>query len=287
MTYFYPMITKDSIGTVVSLPVLRITEPGAYLDGGELGEILLPTRYVDEHLKDGDEIDVFIYLDAKNRLISSTLEPKIVRDTFAFLKCKEVSKHGAFMDWGLEAKDLFVPFKEQKADLDEGGNYLIYCYFDDNTDRLVGSARTNKFLDTIPPDFEPNQEVEVLISGVLEIGYTCIIENTHGGMIYHNEIYEPIRVGQRMKAYIKKVREDEKIDVSIHPMGIDRFESKTTDIIGFLKENGGQMFITDKSDPELIRCTFAMSKKAYKKALGTLYRERKIDIQSDKIVLLK
>ena len=280
------MISNEIIGTRVQLPVLRLTEPGAYLDGGELGEILLPTRYVDEQLKEGDNIDVFVYLDAKNRLIATTLEPKIKRDQFAFLRCKEVSAHGAFMDWGIEAKDLLVPFKEQKADLEEGGNYLIYCYFDDTTQRLVGSSRTNKFLDVIPPDFEPNQEVEILISGVLEIGYTCIINGTHSGMIYHNEMYESVRVGQTMKAYIKKVREDDKIDVSIHPLGVERFESKTTDIVSFLKENDGQMFITDKSDPELIRTTFGMSKKAYKKALGGLYRDRVIDIQPDKIVLL-
>lgn len=280
------MISNETIGTQVHLAVLRLTEPGAYLDGAELGEILLPNRYVDEQLNEGDDIKVFVYLDAKNRLIASTIEPKIQRDSFAFLVCKEVSHHGAFMDWGLEAKDLFVPFKEQKAEILEGGSYLIYCYFDDTTQRLVGSSRVNKFLDVIPPDYEFNQEVEILISGVLEIGYTCIIERAHSGMIYHNEIFEPIRVGQIMKGYIKKVREDDKIDVSVHPLGVERFESKTTDIVSFLKENGGQMFITDKSDPELIRTTFGMSKKAYKKALGGLYREKIIDIQPDKIVLL-
>jgi predicted RNA-binding protein (virulence factor B family) len=280
------MLNEEIIGTWVSLKITRQSEPGCYLDGGELGEILLPNRYVEAGFEPGTEISVFVYLDTQNRLIASTLTPKIQRDTFAFLRCKEVSVHGAFMDWGLEAKDLFIPFKEQKADIQEGGNYLVYCYFDDNTNRLVGSTKTNKYLDTTPPDYEPNQKVDVLISGVIEIGYTCIINNMHSGMIYHNEIFDPIRVGQTIKAFVKKVREDDKIDVSIHPLGIARFQSKTPTILEFLKDNGGSMFITDKSDPELIRTTFAMSKKAFKKALGTLYKDRAIDILEDKIVLL-
>lgn len=279
-------MTENYIGKQTKLIILRRSEPGVYLNAGELGEVLLPNRYVDDELQEGDEILVFLYLDAKNRLIASVLEPKIQRDEFAYLRCKELSNHGAFMDWGLEAKDLLVPFSEQKVDLQEGFSYIIFCYFDDNTKRLVGSANINKFLDLVPPDYEPNQKVEIVISGVLEIGYTCIINHSHGGMIYHNEVYESIRVGQKMTAYIKKVREDEKIDVSIHPLGVERFESKTTDIVSFIKENGGQMFITDKSDPELIRTTFGMSKKAFKKALGVLYKDRLIDIQPDKIRLV-
>lgn len=280
------MINEDVIGTQVALPILRKASPGIFLDGGELGEILLPNRYVTEEMEEGQELVVFVYLDAKNRLIASTITPKIQRDQFAYLRCKEVSQHGAFLDWGIEAKDLFVPFKEQKADLQEGGNYVIYCFYDHNTQRLVGSTKINKFLDIIPPDYEPNQEVNILVTGVLEIGYTCIIENAHSGMIYHNEMYESIRVGNIMKAYIKKVREDEKIDVSIHPLGVERFASKTPSIVEFLKSNDGVMFITDKSDPELIRTTFGMSKKAFKKALGTLYKDRAIDILEDKIVML-
>lgn len=280
------MLNEEIIGRRVSLKIVRGSEPGLYLDGGELGDILLPNRYLEDSFEEGDEIEVFVYLDAKNRLISSTLTPKIERDKFAFLKCKEVSEYGAFMDWGLEAKDLFIPFKEQKADVEEGGVYVVYCYFDDNTNRLVGSTKTNKYLDTIPPDYESNQLVDVLISGVIEIGYTCIINNVHSGMIYHNEIFDPIRVGDTMKAYVKKVREDDKIDISVHPLGIARFQSKTPSILEFLKDNGGTMYITDKSDPELIRTTFAMSKKAFKKALGTLYKDRVIDILEDKIILL-
>lgn len=280
------MINEDVIGTCVDLKVLRITAPGAYLDGMELGEILLPNRYLSEGLSEDDTIRVFLYLDAKNRLIASTLEPKIKRNEFAYLTCKEVSKHGAFMDWGLEAKDLFIPFKEQKADIVEGGRYVVYCYYDHNTSRLVGSTKTNKYLDLIPPDYLLNQEVNILVTGVTEIGFTCIINNIHSGMIYHDEIYDNVKVGLQTQAYIKKVREDDKIDVSIHPLGVERFTSLTPSIIEFLKDNGGVMYITDKSDPELIRTTFAMSKKVFKKALGTLYKERQIDILPDKIVLL-
>jgi predicted RNA-binding protein (virulence factor B family) len=280
------MLNEDIIGTRLSLKIVRSSEPGIYLDGGELGEILLPNRYVEQNFEEGDEIGVFVYFDAKNRLIATTLTPKIERDCFAILTCKEVSQHGAFMDWGVEAKDLFIPFKEQKTDVEEGKNYVVYCYYDHNTNRLVGSTKVNRFLDLIPADYEPNQAVDVLITGVLEIGYTCIINNVHSGMIYHNEIYEPIRVGNYSKAWIKKVREDDKIDVSIHPLGVGRFQSKTPSIIEFLNSNDGVMFITDKSDPELIRTTFAMSKKAFKKALGLLYKDRLIDIQEDRIVLL-
>jgi len=279
-------MNEELIGTRVKLSVIRQSEPGVFLDGGELGEILLPNRYVPESCESGTFLDVFVYFDAKNRLIASTLTPKIMRNEFAYLKCKEVSKHGAFMDWGLEAKDLFIPFKEQKTDLQEGANYIVYCYFDHNTKRLVGSARINNFLDKTPPDYEPNQLVNLLISGVLEIGYTCIVENQHSGMVYHNEIFDKIRIGDRTKAYVKKVREDDKIDLSIHPLGVNRFQTKTPSIVEFLRENGGEMFITDKSDPELIKSTFSMSKKAFKKALGTLYKDRIIDIKNDRIHLI-
>ncbi len=280
-------MNEDQIGKRVVLKVLRKATPGVFLDGEALGEILLPNRYVNESHEVDSEIEVFIYLDAKNRLIASTLFPSIQRDEFAYLLCKEVSVHGAFMDWGLEAKDLFIPFKEQKSDLQEGAKYVVYCFYDHNTQRLVGSTKTNKFLDIVPPDYTQNQEVQVLITGVLEIGYTCIIENAHSGMIYHDEIYEPIRVGHKLKAYIKKVREDEKIDVSLHPLGVQRFASKTPSILEFLKSNDGVMYITDKSDPELIRNTFGMSKKAFKKALGTLYKDRLIVIHDDRIALVK
>lgn len=235
------MDNNDIIGRTSQLKIIRFSDPGCYLDGGELGEILLPNRYLDSEYQEGQEIDVFVYLDAKNRLIASTLKPNIQRDEFAYLKCKEISMHGAFMDWGLEAKDLFVPFKEQKSDLQENFSYVIYCFFDHNTGRLVGSSKINKYLDLIPPDYEPNQRVEILVTGVMEIGYTCIINNSHSGMIYHNEIYNPIRVGDKMIAYIKKVREDDKIDVSIHPLGVERFTSITPSILEFLKDNDGVM----------------------------------------------
>lgn len=283
--YFYAMDSHEIIGRTCQLKIMRFSEPGCYLDGGELGEILLPNRYLDSEYHIGQKIEVFIYSDAKNRLIATTIQPCIKRDEFAYLKCKAISVHGAFMDWGLEAKDLFVPFKEQKSRLKENFSYLIYCFFDHHTGRLVGSSKINKYLDLIPPDYELNQRVKILVTGETDLGYTCIVNNCHSGMIYHNEIYNPIRVGDKISAFIKKVREDDKIDVSIHPLGVERFASITPSILDFLKDNNGVMYLTDKSDPELIKSTFSMSKKAFKKALGALYKARLIDILENKIVL--
>jgi predicted RNA-binding protein (virulence factor B family) len=273
------------IGKSAKLKITRFTQSGAYFDAENEIEILLPKRYLTEHNKVGDLIDVFVYIDAQNRPIVSTIKPLIKRDEFAYLKCKDVTKHGAFMDWGLEAKDLFVPFKEQKTEFIEGGKYIVYCYFDENTQRLTATAKIAKHLDVVPPEYQVNEQVDVLITNVTDIGFNCIVNNAHFGLVYHDEIYETLTVGQKLQAFVKKIREDSKIDISITPLGVERFESKVPDILEFLKSNDGVMFVTDKSDPELIQRTFAMSKKTFKKAIGNLYKNQLIQILPDRIQL--
>ena len=279
------MIDNSIIGRRSSLNVLRIIPHGAILDGGDLGDILLPKRYVSDELVDGDAVDVFVYFDSEDRIVATTEQPYVMRDQFAFLDVKEANKIGAFMDWGLQ-KDLFVPFREQKATIQANGNYLIYCYYDHESERLVGSTKTLKFLDTVPPEYQKGEEVTILITDEHELGFRCIINHLHSGMIYKNEIFTPVYVGTSYKAYIKLIREDEKIDVSLQPIGTTFSKSKKDPILEYLNAHDGVMFITDKSEPEMIYEAFGMSKKTFKKAVGHLYKEQRIRIEKDRIILL-
>lgn len=278
------MLDTTIIGRRAELSVLRIIPHGAILDGGDLGDILLPQRYVDSELKEDDKIDVFVYFDSEDRIVATTEQPYVMRDQFAFLDVKEVNKIGAFMDWGL-LKDLFIPFREQKANIQSGGNYLIFCYYDQESERLVGSTKTLKFLDVTPPEYNFRDAVEILITDEHELGFRCIVDHLYSGMIYHNEIFSPVYIGETHKAYVKNIREDDKIDVSLQPIGTQQSTSKKDPIIEYLKSHDGVMFITDKSEPEMIYETFGMSKKTFKKAIGHLYKEQRIRLEKDKITL--
>ena len=279
------MIDTSIIGRRAELTVLRVIAHGVILDGGDLGDILLPKRYVDENVKEDDSIDVFVYFDSEDRIVATTEHPYVMRDEFAFLDVKEVNKVGAFMDWGL-LKDLFIPFREQKANIQENGNYLIFCYYDHESERLVGSTKTLKFLDTVPPVYNFGDEVELLIVEEHELGFKCIVDNLFSGMIYHNEIFTPVYVGEKRKGYVKAVREDDKIDASLQPLGKESSLQKRDPIIEYLKKHDGVMFLTDKSEPEMIYEAFGMSKKNFKKALGHLYKEQQIRIEKDRVVLI-
>jgi len=273
------------IGKLNTLRVVKEVDFGLYLDGGEHGEILLPKRYVPENAKPEDILEVFIYLDSEDRIIATTETPHIMLGEFACLKAVAVSSMGAFLDWGL-MKDLFVPFREQKLKMEEGRWYIVTVYLDSETKRLVASAKIEKFLDNIPPDYEAGQEVDLLIVGETDLGFNAIINNQHLGVIYKNEIFQPLRKGERIKGYIKKIREDEKIDLLLQKPGYAKVDDISMKIVNVLKSHDGYLPVTDKSDPDTIYELFGVSKKTYKKAIGALFKFRLIDIE-DKGIRLK
>ncbi len=273
------------IGNYNTLRVVKLVSFGVYLDGGEGKEILLPTRYVPKGVKVDDEIQVFIYHDNEGRLIATTLCPKAAVGEFAFMRVKSVNDTGAFLDWGL-MKDLLVPFKEQKMTMREGKWYLVYVHLDHLTGRIVASARIEKFLGNVPPVYQLNQEVDLLVADDTEIGYKVIVDNLHWGMIYHNQVFQRLERGEHLKGYVKEVREDDKLDISLQPLGYQKIDGISQRILNTLQMKEGFLPVHDKSDPEEIYSLFRCSKKAFKQAIGSLYKQRLITIEKEGIRLL-
>ena len=272
------------IGKVNSLEVLKITEQGYYV-GDTVEEILLPNKYIPDGLEVGDMIDVFIYTDSEDRLIATTLTPKIMLDEIAYLEVKDTTSFGAFLDWGLE-KDLLVPFKEQTERMERGQKYLVYMYLDDLTDRLVASAHINKFIEYDDIELEVGEEVNVLVGPETDIGYIAIIENLYRGLIYKNQIFKKIQPGDRIVAYVKEIRPDSKVDLSLEPLGVQSIEPNAQKILDKLKKEDGKLMVHDKSHPDDIRNLLGMSKKNFKRSIGSLYKQRKIKILEDSIELI-
>jgi predicted RNA-binding protein (virulence factor B family) len=276
------------IGKFNTLIILRETEPGLYLAEKEQSEevILLPHKYKPEQFEIGDPIRVFVYLDNEERPIATTLEPYVLLGQFAYLNCADVNKFGAFMDWGLE-KQLFVPFKEQARPMKVGNWYIVYLYLDDKTNRLVGSSKTNQFLQNEELSVKRFDEVVILVTHLTEKGANVIINGLHKGLIYSEDIFEDIRTGDSIKAYIKKIRNDNKIDVVLQTMGYKSIEPNAQYILDELKASGGFLSLHDKSTPAEIKDMLGISKKSFKKAIGNLYKDKQILIKKDGIELLK
>jgi len=273
------------IGDYNTLRVVKEVDFGIYLDGGEDGEILMPEKYVPEGTKPDDEIEAFIYSDSEDRLIATTEQPLAKVNEFACLKVKAVNKFGAFLDWGI-LKDLLVPFREQKSDMIEGQYYIVYIYLDEKTNRLAASAKINKFLSPETPPYEVYDEVNILIQSKTDIGYKAIIENEYAGLLYENEVFKDIKKGDRLKAFVKKIRDDEKIDLALQKSGYEQIDNISKSILQILKENNGFVAANDKSSPEMIKSLFNISKKSFKKAIGSLYKQRLIDFKDDGIKLM-
>ena len=269
------------IGRFNTLTVVKIVDFGVYLDGGERGEILMPKEYVPANCFPDDEVKAFVYFHSEDRIVATTEHPHVMVGEFAFLKVVALSPVGAFLDWGLR-KDLLVPFREQRDPMIEGKSYLVYAYLDKASDRIVASTKIDKYLDQVFPEYEPHEEVEVLIARKSDLGYNVIVNNMHWGLIYNNEIFQPLKIGQKMKGYIKEVREDEKIDVTLQLPGYAKIEGLAGMVLEKLKDYGG---ILDKSEPEEIYKVFGCSKKNYKKALGTLLKQRLIEIGDSEVRL--
>lgn len=273
-----------TLGEFHKLSIDRQTDPGLFLTNEEGDEVLLPNKYIPEDAKEGDEIEVFVYLDHSERPVATTLKPLVKLDEFAVLKCVEVTEFGAFLDWGLE-KHLFVPFKEQVTPMKKGESYLIFCYLDEETNRLVASGKVHAFLDNSTLTVEPFEEVEIIISNKTDLGYNVIINELHLGLIYDSDVFQELHPGERMKAFIKKTRPDGKIDVALQRPGYRSIEPNAQRILDELAGNKGYLPLTDKSAPEKIKQHLEMSKKSFKRAAGNLYKQRKIDIKEDGLYL--
>ncbi|MCF6306827.1 MAG: S1-like domain-containing RNA-binding protein [Flavobacteriaceae bacterium] len=274
------------IGKYTTLTILRDTDPGLYLgkDADAEDVILLPHKYKPETFEIGDEIKVFVYLDYDERPIATTLEPFVEINGFGYLRCADVTKHGAFMDWGLE-KHLFVSFKEQARPMKVDNWYIVYLYLDEQTTRLAGSSKTNQFLQNEKLTVEAYDEVSILVTHLTDKGANVIINGVHKGLIYLEDIFEDIRTGDRLKAFIKKIREDNKIDIVLQKQGYRSIEPNANYILDELKASGGFLPIHDKSSPEVIKETLGLSKKSFKKAIGSLYKDKQIIIKEDGIEL--
>ena len=273
------------IGKINALRIVKEVDFGLYLDGGEKGEILLPKRYVPEQYEIDEIIDVFIYNDSEDRIIATTEKPYAMVGDFALLEVVSVNKIGAFLDWGL-AKDLLVPFREQKAKMIEGNSYIVAIYLDDESKRIAATSKIDKLLDNVPAEYEVNQEVDLLIYSKTDLGYKVIINKLHWGMLYDNQVFQELERGQHLKGYIQKVRDDEKIDVTLHKPGYEKIDALAQLILNELKENHGFLSVNDKSTSEEIHELFGESKKTFKKAIGQLYKKGIISINDTGIELI-
>lgn len=272
------------LGRINTLKINRKSDFGLYLIDEEGNEILLPNRYVAPDMHIGDEIDVFVYKDSEDRITATTETPKAQVGEFALLRVAATNSAGAFLDWGLP-KDLLVPFREQKMRMQTGRSYIVYVYVDYNSDRIVASAKIDKFLDNRPADYHQGDPVEILIAQRTDMGYKVIIDNLHSGIIYHNEIFKEINIGDRMEAYIKSVREDGKIDVTLADRADRRTMELADKILMHLMSHGRRMALTDKSSPEAIKAAFECSKKDFKKAIGHLYKKKLITLSPTETVM--
>lgn len=274
-----------AIGTLNELEVVKTVDFGVYLDGGQHGEILVPKRYVPENCQVGDLLEVFIYLDSEDRLVATTEKPLAMVGEFAMLKVVEITTFGAFLDWGL-LKDLLVPFREQQVKMEKGKSYLVYVYLDNESQRIVATSRLDKCLGNIPVDYESGEEVDLIIAAKTDLGYKAIVDNSHWGILYHNEVFQPLHPGEKLKGFIKQVRPDEKIDLRLEKPGYERIDSISRQILDHLKEANGFLPYNDRTDPDIIVQKFSISKKNFKKALGSLYKKHLIIIEEQGIRLV-
>lgn len=272
------------IGKYYDLEVAKEVDFGLYLNS-DLGEILLPIKYVPEGTQVGDRVRIFLHKDSEDRLLATTLEPKGQLGEFVALQTKDLTPHGAFMEWGLE-KDLFVPNREQHKKFEVGETYVVRICLDYKTDRLIGVSKLNAFLSNEQLEgLKEGDKVNLLIYDETDIGYLTIVNKKHSGLIYKNEVFEPIAVGDEKVGYVKKIREDFKIDVSLSPLGMEAVDVNREVVLNALKENEGYLPLHDKSDPEEILTHLNMSKKAFKKAVGGLYKDKLILIEEEGIRL--
>jgi predicted RNA-binding protein (virulence factor B family) len=274
------------IGRYNSLAVVKHTDFGLYLDGGADGEILLPNRYIpkDTPTEVEDWLNVFIYLDSEDKLLATTEKPKVQVGEFASLKVKEINSIGVFLDWGLP-KDLLLPYSEEKRQLKQGDYCVVHVYLDKRTRRITATARLDRYLDKAAVNYSVGQEVKLLVVEESDLGFKAIINNQHWGLIHKNEVFKFLRSGKQEVGYIKELRADGKIALSLQPIGAQAASSLNDKILAKLRDNQGTLAVNDKSDPQVIADLFGVSKGNFKKAIGALYKNGEIVIHADRIEL--
>ena len=274
-----------NIGEYNELEVVKQLEFGIYLRADDI-EILMPTKWIPVGTRIGDLLNVFIFRDSDDRLIATTVVPFATANTFAFLEVKQTNSIGAFLDWGMD-KDLMVPFREQQIKMDPGSSYVVYVYVDEKTNRLAASARLNKFIEGNDLTIREGDKVDLLIYSETPLGFNAIINNHYSGLIYKNEIFETIRIGDKVKGFVNRIREDNKIDLRLQKSGFELVDEVKWNILKIMKEGDGLLSLGDNSTPEEIKAKLHISKKAFKKAIGALYRERLIKLTEKGIELTK
>lgn len=272
------------LGKYNQLEIVKEVDFGLYLDGDEDGEILLPKKYVPEGSTTGDILNVFIYLDMEERLVATTLQPYAQVGEFACLSVAWVNEYGAFLDWGL-MKDLFVPFREQKVKMQQGRRYVVHVHLDEESYRIVASSKVERYFSDERPEYEPGEEVEILVYQSTDLGYKAIVDGKFSGLLYRNEVFRPLEVGMKLSAFIKQVRPDGKIDLELQKAGFRKVDDFADVLLRYIKDNGGRTSINDKSDAETIYDAFGVSKKTFKKAVGELYRKRLVVLEENGIRL--
>lgn len=272
------------LGRMSVLKVSRLVEIGAYVSADET-EILLPRRYLPDEIEEGDMIKAFVYHDNEGRLIATTMPPLLEVGEVALLRAVSVTTQGAFMKWGIH-RDLFVPYAEQSEHIREGYNYLVYAYVDEVSNKIVGSTKLSKHLGNIPPSYHPGDRVEALVYSRNDYGYRLVVDHRHWGMVYYSDSSTRLFHGQKIEAYVVRVREDGRLDLSLSSVGYGRISDQSEWLLELLKKAEGRLCVGDKSSPEEIRSLCGMSKKAFKMAVGRLYKEKKVVIEPCAIVLV-
>jgi predicted RNA-binding protein (virulence factor B family) len=273
-----------SIGEFNVLRVNRQTLQGFYLACPDKEEVLLPNKYVPKTVQIDEMIDVFVYTDSEDRIVATTLDPYVIVGEFAYMDVLESNSIGAFLDWGLE-KDLFVPMKEQRSKMVKGESYVVYAYLDETTQRVVATTKFNKYLKTDEYSFAEGDEVELLVADKTDLGYSAIINDEAKGLIFNSEVHQPLAIGKRLKGWVKSIREDGKIDIALQKVGVEHLEDSAKKVVQVLTQNAGALAVGDHSSPEEINRLFGLSKKAFKRAVGILYKQRLVEITDTTIKL--
>lgn len=274
------------LGKTCTLTIVKKKDFGLFLDGGSLGEILLPNRYVKPDMAPGDSISVFIYLDGEERYTATTQKPIAEVGHVAYMKVTAIEKVGAFLHWGI-MKDILVPYSEQKVAMEVGKYYIVYLYVDSITDRITATMKLEKFIHKSPPEFLPGDKVPAIVVQSTDLAFKCVINHSHFALLYKNEVFKPLTIGQKLDVFIKKLREDQKIDISISPQGFGKIDPIGEQILQKLQQNNGFLPYHDKTDAEIIYRNFGVSKKVFKAAIGTLYKRREINITPEGINRVK
>ncbi|MEI6894941.1 MAG: S1-like domain-containing RNA-binding protein [Colwellia sp.] len=277
--------TQAKIGKFNHLKVIALMDNGAYLDADDLGEILLPKRYLPESCQVADTIKVFIYRDSADRLVATTETPLAQVGEFVSLKVIQVNKMGAFLDWGLP-KDLLVPYNQQHTAMEVGKYYLVRVFLDQLTDRLVASSKLDKFIDIWPAEYQTGDKVNLIIGGKTDLGFKAIVNDLHWGLLYDNEIFQPLRIGRKISGYIKQVREDGRLDLILTRGSKNKVNDFSDKLLAYIADNGGISPLHDKSSPELIQRTLGVSKKTFKATVGNLLKNKKITLVKEGLKLV-